>query len=115
MSPVNLDALVSKHPESERALRLLQAWLNKHPKKVIYPDELVREVPVDSKELADALTVLVKEGFLRRVYKVVTPDGVFTDEEFDDPTEIPPRLFDRWEHDFDTAESDVVPVFQMVA
>lgn len=84
MSPVNFDNLISEHRQNEQTLRLLEAWLNKHPKKVIYLDELVGEVPSDSIALADALTLLVKSGVLIRVYKVITPDGVFADGEFDD-------------------------------
>lgn len=115
MSRFNFDALVSEHPESERTLRLLEDWLNKHQEKTIYLAELVRDIPADSGQLADALTVLVDEGVLRRVYKVITPSGVLSDDEFDDLKKIPARLPDRWEHYFDTAESDVMPVFKMSA
>lgn len=115
MSRFNFDALVSEHRANERTLRSLEDWLNKHQEKTIYLAELVRDVPADSAELADVLTLLVNEGILRRVYKVIAPSGVLTDEEFDDPTRIPARLPDRWEHYFDTAESDVMPVFKMSA
>ena len=117
MSPINFDALVSKHPESTRALRKLEEWLQKHrDAQVINPTTLAREVRgVDAVALAAALTLLVQVGLLRRVYKVLTPSGVFAEGEFDDPTEIPEKLPDRWEHYFDTAESDVVPIFKKVA
>lgn len=116
MSPINFDVLISKYPESKRALRKLASWLNEHEDaRTIYLRQLAREVPVDQMALADALSILVEAGVLRRVYKVTTPSGVLADAEFDDPREIPDKLPDRMEHYFDTAESDVVPVFKMVA
>jgi hypothetical protein len=46
---------------------------------------------------------------------VLTPSGVYADGEFEDPTKIPEKLPDRRENYFDTAESDVVPIFKKVA
>jgi hypothetical protein len=116
MSRVNFDALASEHPESKRALGKLAAWFQKHQEaKIIYPHLLARELSEDPVALATALELLVRAHVLRRVYKVTTPNGVLTDEEFDDPREIPPELPDRRNIYFDTAESDVVPVFHKVA
>ena len=114
MSQVNFDALASEHPESRRALGKLEAWLNRHrDARVIYPQLLAREVSEDPLALVVALELLVDAKLLRRVYKVTTPNGVLTDDEFDDPREIPSKLPDRRNRYFDTAESDVVPVFQI--
>jgi hypothetical protein len=117
MSRVNFDALVSEHPESARGLRILEKWMRKHMnERVLNPQTLAREIKaVDAVELATALTLLTKEGILRRVYKVTTPSGVLSDAEFEDPREIPNQLPDRFERYFDTAESDVIPIFQRVA
>lgn len=117
MSPINFDALINEHPESERALRILQKWMRAHSDaQVINPTSLAREVRnIDPVSLASALTLLERIGFLRRVYKVLTPSGVFTDQEFDDPTKIPEKLPDRRENYFDTAEADVIPIFKKVA
>src|SRR5262249_53891156 len=113
MSRVNFANLINEHPESTRALRLLEGWLNEHQVRTIYFDDLVLELPINSVELADVLSLLVREHVLRRYYKVLTPDGVYAEREFSSPTEIPEKLPDRFEHYFDTAESDVVPVFHM--
>lgn len=117
MSPINFDALISEHPESKRALRKLEEWLQKHRDvQDINPTVLAREVrDVDPVSLASALTLLVSIGFLRLVYIVLTPSGVYTSQEFDDPTKIPEKLPDRWENYFDTAEADVIPIFKKVA
>lgn len=117
MSPINFEDLAKKHPEHRDALRELEEWMRRHEGvRVINPKTLAKEVrDVDPTALALALTLLVAVGILRRVYKVTTPSGVLADGEFDDPTQIPPRLPDRFEHYFDTAESDVVPIFRMVA
>lgn len=108
--------IASQHPESKGVLRKLESLLKKHrPGSVITPKELARSVPVEAKALADALTLLIEAGVLRQVYKVTTPSGVLTEEEFDDPREIPEKLPDLWQHYFETAESDIVPVFKRVA
>jgi hypothetical protein len=117
MSQVNFDNLISKHGHSKRALRQLENWINEHADvRVLNPSTLAREIKgVDPVSLTEALMILVKAGELRRVYKVTTPSGTLADREFDDPREIPDRLPDRFEHYFDTSESDVIPVFQKVA
>ncbi len=115
MPRVNFEALISKHPESKKALRQLQAWLNERGEGDITPRDLARNVRVDPSELAEALSIMVKAGILQRVYRVLTPNGVLAPREFNDPREIPDQLEDRREHYFDTAEADVVPVFKRVA
>jgi hypothetical protein len=46
---------------------------------------------------------------------VVTPAGVLADGEFEDPTGIPEKLPDRFEHYFDTSDAEIVPMFRLVA
>jgi len=116
MLRINFANLIDRHREDKRALQAIEEWLNRHQDTtVLYPSVLARETSLDAVSLAKALRILVKEGILRQVYKVKTPTGVLTDEEFNDPTEIPEQLPDRLNQYFATAESDVVPVFQMVA
>ena len=113
MSRVNLEPLINSHPESKKALRKLEAWLNKRGLAGdITPRELARNVPVAPTELATALSILVDEGILRRVYRAQKPNGVMLVGEFSDPREIPATLPDRGEHYFDTSDADVVPVFK---
>ena len=116
MSPTNFADLVSEHPEFGRAFDEIERWMQSHRDEAINPTALARETEsVDPFSLAMALTLLTNEGRLRRVYKVLTPSGVFADGEFSDPGEIPQRLADRWEHYFDTSDSDVIPIYQLVA
>ena len=117
MSQIDFDNLINDYPENKRALVKINDWMRSHRDiQSIDPTNLAREVrSVDAIELTTALTLLVKVGLFRRVYRVLTPSGVFAEGEFDDPTKIPSKLPDRWEHYFDTAESDVVPFFQKVA
>jgi len=113
---MNIRALEKQHPESRTVLRKLESLLQKHrPGSVITPKELARNIPVDAKALSDALTLLIEAGVLRQVYKVTTPSGVLTEEDYDDPRDIPDTLPDVWANPFDTAESDIVPVFKRVA
>jgi hypothetical protein len=116
MSPASLEALADS-PEVARAIKKVRAWLDKRREtETIYPKQIAREVPVEPVALARALRALVSAGVLRQVYKVTTPGGVLSDDEFEDPRDIPATLPDRF-HDsfFETAESDVVPVFHKVA
>lgn len=65
---------------------------------------------IDRYTLAFALDLLVEKGYYRERYTVLTPSGVLADAEFEDPTEIPAQLPDRFHRYFDTAESEVVTV-----
>ena len=116
MSPINLDDLVKLHPESGRALNRIATWLSRQKVSHIYPSQLARDVrDINEIELATALMLLVSDGQFRIVYKVLTPSGVLTDAEFEDPRTIPSKLPDRWEHYFNTADADVVPIYKKVA
>jgi len=115
MSRVNLEHLISEHPESESALRKLESWLNKRgTSRDITPRELARNVPVEPAALAAALGLLVQAGFLRRVYRVQKPNGVMVPGEYDDPRQIPKDLDlrDRRNQRVDISDADVVPVFK---
>lgn len=114
MLRTNFADLINRYGEDKRGLMAIEEWLNRHPDAtVLYPSALARDTSIDPVSLAKALRVLVKEGVLRQVYKVQTPGGVLTEDEFSDPTEIPEQLPDREHHYFATAEYDVVPVFQV--
>jgi hypothetical protein len=117
MSRINLDALAKQHRDYARALRALQSWIESHAgERVINPMKVAKDLRgVDAADLAMAFTLALQAGLLKRVYKVLTPAGVLADDEFDDPTSIPEKLPDRFEHYFDTGDADVVPVFRLVA
>jgi hypothetical protein len=117
MSPVSFGHLAKQNPKYRRALDQLEAWINAHPQdRVLNPIKLRRDIrKVNPADLAMALTLLMKAGLLRRVYKVLTPTGVLTDAEFDDPTAIPEKLPDRHEHYFETSDADVIPIFRRIA
>lgn len=109
-----LEELMEAQPEGVRAaLTKLRAWMAAHTdRRLLFPVELAREIRgVEASELATALMLMVKWGLLRKVYKVLTPSGVFVDGEFDDSRSIPLRLPDRREQYFETADAEIVPVF----
>jgi hypothetical protein len=100
-------------PEYKAILNRLERWLGTQHHLTIDPRTLAREWPdVRTEQLAVALQLLVQSGVLRQVFKVLTPNGVLVDAEFDDPRAIPDRVSDRFNHYFDTAEADIVPVFK---
>lgn len=113
MSPISLDAFAKQYPDLRDTFTRLSGWLRNHPGEVIVPKKVAREVRgVDPVSLANALVVLTTNGLLHRFYRVITPSGVEADGEFEDLADIPPKLPDRFEHYFDTAEADIVPVFR---
>ncbi len=117
MSRINLEPLAKQHPDSARALRALQSWIDAHEQeRVINPRKVAKDVQdIPTPDLATALTLLLRAGLAKRVYKVLTPAGVLAEGEFEDPTIIPEKLPDRFERYFDTTDAEVVPVFQLVA
>jgi len=113
MSPTNFDVLARQRPDLRFALQRLEGWLRSHKDNLIVPSRVARQIQgVDPLALASALMLLVEAGILVRSYKVITPSGVLTDEEFNDISSIPDRMPDRFNSYFDTAEADVTPVFK---
>jgi hypothetical protein len=120
MSQINFGPIAEQHPEYRSLLRKLELWLAERASRrrassapTIDPRDLSRAWPeVDRLSLAILLRLLVETGAYRRVYKVITPSGAFADGDFDDPTKIPPKLPDRFNEYFETAEADVVPILE---
>ncbi len=117
MSRVSFERLANENPRYRRVFDELALWINNHPQEYfLNPLRLRRDIrKATTEDLTMALTLLVKAGLLRRVYKVLTPSGVFAEPDFDDPSAVPNKLPDRFEHYFDTAEADIVPIFRLVA
>lgn len=117
MSPVSFEHLAKQNPKYKRALDHLQSWINAHPQdRVLNPLKLRKDLAkLNPAELTMALDLLMQEGLLHRVYKVVTPAGVLAERDFDDPSEIPDKLPDRFEHYFETSDADVIPIFRRIA
>jgi hypothetical protein len=112
MSPINFDALANERPDLRRTLNRLAKWLSKNRDPLLVPATLARQIEdVDPFELASALMLLSQAGYLRKRYKVLTPSGVYAEGDFGEVAEIPDRLRDRFNNYFDTAETDVLPVF----
>lgn len=122
MSRLNFKALIDRFPDRGKVLKRLDEWFHVHPDKdVIDPRELVwawrhdREIAV--MDLAETLTVLVREGYLRQLYMVVSPSGALagdpeTGRGFESPVEVPTNLPDAFDRRFSTSESEIVPVFE---
>ena len=112
MLPTNFATIVAERPDLAPILDEVAVSIRNHPQwEFLDPRELSRSlVGVDTWMLVSTLGLLVAKGLFRQVYKVVTPSGVLADGTFDDPRKIPPRLPDRWNQYFETAEADVVAV-----
>jgi len=115
MLPSNLDTLANEHPEYRQEIQKLGVWLDSHPQSAIYAKTVAKDLrEIDSRILGSILMLLVQAGLLKLTYKVTTPSGVLAAGEFDDPSNIPEKLTDRWDRPFDREEADLVPVFHKV-
>jgi hypothetical protein len=114
MSPIDFASLPSEHPELRDGFDRLAAWLDTHPSATFLdPRRLARELKgVSPVVIAFTLHVLAEYGKLRRAYRVIAPTNhVLADGTFAAPEEIPARLTDTSDTEFDTAEGDLVQVF----
>jgi hypothetical protein len=72
-----------------------------------------------SRDAADALALsielanLVEAGRLLVNYRVITPSGEMSKDEFANPNQIPAKLQDSKAREFDTASSDIIPVYRV--
>lgn len=115
MLPSNFDSLTADRPELTESFSRLAKLINEHPNwNEINPREIRKFLGhnVDKWQMANALDYLVERGWLHQVYVVITPSGVMANDEFEDPSDIPERLPDRFNQYFDTAEADVVPILK---
>ncbi len=67
----------------------------------------------DALALAIELANLVEAGKLLVNYRVVTPTGEISNEEFTSPNQIPAKLQDSKAREFNTAYSDIIPVYRV--
>jgi hypothetical protein len=116
LSPISFEALASKNGPLQREILRVAEWVGQHSDwDLLDPKILSRDLrDLDPARLAIALGALVDIGAFQRVYKVVTPSGVLAEGEFDDPLNIPERVRDRWGRCFETADSDIIPVFRPI-
>ena len=112
MSPNDFDSIADEHPQLRATFAGINRWSQRHGGDVD-PRVLRRDLPdVDPAALALSLHLLVQNGLFRRVYKVVTPSGVLTDADYDDPRDVPEWVPDRFNNYFEITAGDVIPVLR---
>lgn len=116
MLPNNFDILASQIPEYSSAILEIGAWARKHADwPFLDPRVLSRDLRnMDPVRLALALRELVHVGFYKQVYKVVTPDGTFAENEYNSPLDVPSLPRDGFNRPFRIEDGDIVPVFMPV-
>jgi hypothetical protein len=99
-----------------RVLRAVGGWLDSHSSTPLFdPQQMSRELPQFSvAELSQAIACLGEDGYFKPVFAVRTPSGVIADEVFQEATQVPPKLRDRFDHEFLTEGSEIVPMFEFV-
>ena len=116
MSPNAFDSLADEYPQLSATFFDIKRWVLQQPDDADLDLRLLRRsLPeMDPTSLALSLHLLVRKGLFRRVYKVVTPSGVLTDGDYDDPRDVPEWVPDRFNNYFEIATGDVVPVLRPI-
>ena len=116
MSPINFEILASRIPEYRSVVLKIGDWVDHHSDwEFIDPRILTQDMrDVDPLRLVLALRELVLAGSYRQVYKVVTPEGVFAENEYETPLDVPRHPTDGFNIPFRIEDGDIVPVFAPV-
>ena len=114
MLPTNFEGLALKRPDLRDALQGIASWCDQH---VDLPEidlrRIAYDLPSDPKKLTNALSFLVEEGVLRRVYCFEHPDGYLLDQEYESYLDVPEELHDAFEqHTVHRWDGRIVPVFR---
>lgn len=117
MLPNNFASTASENPKLKSILNEITRWIEVHSSwESLDPKILAVDLQhISSLELAAALELLVADGVFQVVYKVQTPSGVMSVEDYKDPLDIPDRVMDRWHHPFETSDADIFPVLKAVS
>lgn len=115
MSPTDFSKLMKKLPQLADALGQVESWIKAHPHETFLdPRRLTRELHGASPVLlAAALASLASSGAVKPIFKVLAPNHVWADGEFESPEHIlkQKRLYDTDQEPFDPREGDVLQVF----
>lgn len=116
MLPNNFESLANQLPEHRLEVLKIGDWARRHTDwSFLDPRILSRDIrDVDPFRIVLALYRLVDAGMYRQVYKVVTPEGVFAENEYDTPLDVPNLPLDGFNHPFRIEDGDIVPVFTPV-
>ena len=113
MLPTNFEPSPNSQPELQTVILRIRDWAREHQDwSLLDPRVLSHDLRVDPFLLSVALQQIVDTGPYRVVYMVLTPDGVFADREFDDPLQVPKRMADATNRDFNTEEGEILPVLK---
>lgn len=117
MLPTSFDDLASSSPHLKPVFLRLKEWKSQHEDwSVLDTRVLARDMrDIDPFLLSLALQILVKQGLYRTVYMVATPTGVLAEDEYDEISNIPERVPDRFNEYFSTADADIVTVLKPAA
>ena len=114
MLPSNFDVLALRLPQLRQALDALGGWIKANPGIDFIDMRLVasERQDVDPAELAVALVVLEKQGFLREKFGLIAPTNhALVDDFFDSREQIPPKAYDTTDRSFDTEDAEIVSVY----
>jgi hypothetical protein len=113
MLPTDFETLANQIPEYRSVVLKIGDWVHDHADwPFLDPRVLSKDLKdVDPFRLVLALHELVQRGEYRQVYKVVTPEGVFAENVYETPLDVPREPLDGFNRPFRIEDGDIVPVF----
>ncbi len=93
----------------------MEGWIRGNPTiSFLDPRRLSLDLThIESQQLAEALRILVRNDYLRVVYRVIGPStGTMVGPEFESPDEIPEYMPDRFGKKFGTDEAEIVAILR---
>ena len=113
MLPTNFEALAGENPDLKVVVREIADWCESHATlSAIDPRRIARDIDAEPNEIVAALTLLVKSGVLKQVYRFETPAGYLLSDDYESYLDVPSRLRDRYDQPVSRSEGTIVPVFR---
>ena len=103
-------------PELSSAITALRRWVEQHRgHKFVEPELLFRDIGgnVNPEALVRVLVQLVAARQLEQKFRVLLPDGTLSEDEFSDPDDVPPVIFDSSFQPFEVTKDRIKAVFNM--
>ena len=113
MLQTNFENLANRLPQHRSIVLKIGDWVHAHGDYAFLdPRTLSRDLnDVDPMRLFLALRGFVEAGEYRQVYKVLTPEGVFAENVYETPLDVPSHPRDGFNRTFSIEDGDIVPVF----
>jgi hypothetical protein len=116
MSSISFESVSRKSPDLRPTTEALGQWLKEHrERQFIYPASVLHELGhmVNAQQLLRVLAQLVESEQLEMRFRVALPDGTLSEDDFDDPHDVPPVVFDSSFQPVEVSDDRIVTIYQL--